>query len=341
MRFFKTAFLPVMMLLTCAGLARADVKVVASIKPIHSLVALVMQDAGVPVLLIEGVGSPHSYSLKPSQARELQAADIIFWIGPDLEAFLENSIENIAANAVSVRLIESPYLSKLGFREAGAFDAHGHKPDDHRHEDDHNDHKDDHGHDESRHDDHGPDDHGHDESRHDASDPHIWLDPQNAKLLVQEIAKTLAGTDPENAALYRANAAALMNKLDSLTAEIEAELRPVRDKGFVVFHDGYQYFERRFGLSAIGSITLSPEVMPGADRIRELRKKIRQLDARCVFSEPQFEPRLVATVTENSGAGSGVLDPLGAALDDGPQLYFTLIREMARSVKECLTRAGS
>ncbi len=315
-----------MMLLTCAGLARADVKVVASIKPIHSLVALVMQDAGVPVLLIEGVGSPHSYSLKPSQARELQAADIVFWIGPDLEAFLENSIENIAANAVSVRLIESPYLSKLGFREAGAFDARGHKLDDHRHEDDHNDHK---------------DDHGHDESRHDESDPHIWLDPQNAKLLVQEIAKTLAGTDPENAALYRANAAALMNKLDSLTAEIEAELRPVRDKGFVVFHDGYQYFERRFGLSAIGSITLSPEVMPGAARIRELRKKISQLDARCVFSEPQFEPKLVATVTENSGAGSGVLDPLGAALDDGPQLYFTLIREMARSVKECLTRAGS
>jgi len=310
-----------MMLLTCAGLARADVKVVASIKPIHSLVALVMQDVGVPVLLIEGVGSPHSYSLKPSQARELQAADIVFWIGPDLEAFLENPIENIAANAVSVRLIESPYLSKLGFREAGAFDAHGHKPNDHRHEDDHNDHKDDHGHDES--------------------DPHIWLDPQNAKLLVQEIAKTLAGTDPENAAIYRANAAALMNKLDRLTAEIEAELRPARDKGFVVFHDGYQYFERRFGLSAIGSITLSPEVMPGADRIRELRKKIRQLDARCVFSEPQFEPRLVATVTENSGAGSGVLDPLGAALDDGPQLYFTLIREMARSVKECLTRAGS
>lgn len=320
------AILATTMLSTSAGLAKADVKVVASIKPIHSLVSAVMQDVGEPVLLVEGAGSPHTYSLKPSQARQLQEADAVFWMGHDLEAFLENSIENIAVKAVSIPLMESHGLIKLPFREGGAFDAH-----DHDHED-HDDHDDDHKH--HDHDDH--DDHGHGET-----DPHVWLDPQNAKALVHEIEERLAEIDPANAAIYEANATAMMKKLDSLNAEIEAELRPVRGRGFIVFHDGYQYFEKRFGLTSVGSLTISPEVMPGADRVRKLRKKVRELDASCVFSEPQFEPKLVRAVTENTGAGTGVLDPLGAALDNGPQLYVTLIRMMASSIKACLAKAGS
>ena len=320
MRSIKATFLATTFLASAISVASADVKVVASIKPVHSLVSAVMEGIGKPVLLVEGAGSPHTYSLKPSQARELQAADIVFWMSHDLEAFLENSIENIAKNAKSVSLMDSHGLIKLNFREGGAFDDHGH--------DKHDDH-DDHGHDK-----HGDqDDHGHGEV-----DPHTWLDPQNAKSLVREIQEHLAEIDPKNAKRYSANASSLVKKLESLTQEINDDLKPVRGRGYVVFHDAYQYFEKRFGVSAIGSITVSPEVMPGAERIAELREKVKSLDATCVFSEPQFEPKLVATVTENTNAGSGVLDPLGASIKEGPELYFTLIRNMAKSLKDCLLK---
>ena len=319
MRAVKSALLASTFLFTSTAVATADVKVVASIKPVHSLVASVMQGVSEPSLLVKGAGSPHTYSLKPSQAKELQAADIVFWMSHDLEAFLENSIESIAKNAKAVSLMDSHGLMKLNFREGGAFDAHDHGHDDHG-----DDKHDDHGHD--KHDDHG----------HDEVDPHVWLDPQNAKSLVHEIEEHLAEIDPSNAAKYEANAKAVMKKLDALTKEIEADLKPIRGRGYVVFHDAYQYFEKRFGVSAVGSITVSPEVLPGAERVSELRDKVKSLNASCVFSEPQFEPKLVKTITENTDAGTGVLDPLGANIKDGPELYFTLIRNMAKSLKGCL-----
>ena len=311
MRAVKSALLASTFLFTSTAVATADVKVVASIKPVHSLVASVMQGVSEPSLLVEGAGSPHTYSLKPSQAKELQAADIVFWMSHDLEAFLENSIESIAKNAKAVSLMDSHGLMKLNFREGGAFDAHDHGHDDHG---------------DDKHDDHG----------HDEVDPHVWLDPQNAKSLVHEIEEHLAEIDPSNAAKYEANAKAVMKKLDALTKEIEADLKPIRERGYVVFHDAYQYFEKRFGVSAVGSITVSPEVLPGAERVAELRDKVKSLNASCVFSEPQFEPKLVKTITENTDAGTGVLDPLGANIKDGPELYFTLIRNMAKSLKDCL-----
>jgi len=311
MRFTKLAILATTMLSSSMTLAYADVKVVASIKPVHSLVSAVMEGVAKPNLLVEGAASPHTYSLKPSQAKQLQDADIVFWMSHDLEAFLENSIENIAQKAVSVPLIESHNLTKLNFREGGAFAAHGHDDHDDKHDDDHGE-----------------------------MDPHVWLDPQNAKALVHEIEEQLAKIDPKNAEIYEANASIIMKKLDNLTNEIDVDLSPVRGRGYVVFHDAYQYFEKRFGVSAIGSITVSPEVMPGAERVRELQEKVRELDATCVFSEPQFQPKLVATVTENTNAGTGVLDPLGASLEDGPELYFKLIRNMANSLKGCLMKTS-
>lgn len=162
----------------------------------------------------------------------------------------------------------------------------------------------------------------------------------NAKAMVHEIEEALVAADPAHAATYEANAAALMAKLDTLITEVSAELEPVHDKGFIVFHDAYQYFENRFDVTASGSITVSPEVIPGAERLTEIRAKVTELGATCVFSEPQFEPRLVSTVTEGTQARSGVLDPLGAGLEDGPDLYFNLIRDMATSVKTCLTEAS-
>ena len=309
MLFFRTAFLSTTILSASLSLAQADVKVVTSIKPVHSLVSAVMAGVGEPSLLVKGAGSPHTYALKPSQAQQLQDAELVFWMSHDLEAFLENSIENIATNAKSVPLMEAHGLTKLPFREGGAFDSHDH--------DDHDDH---------------------DEHAHHGEDPHVWLDPVNAKAMVHEIEEALVEADPSNASAYEANAKALMSRIDDLVAEIDAELEPVKGRGYVVFHDAYQYFEKRFGVSAVGSITVSPEVLPGAERVAQIQDKVRDLGATCVFSEPQFEPKLVATVTENTKAGTGVLDPLGTSINDGPDLYFTLIRNMAGSLKDCLMK---
>jgi zinc transport system substrate-binding protein len=283
-----------------------------------------MQGVGSPTVIIEGAGSPHTYSLKPSQATQLQDADLVFWMGDELEPFLVDAAQNIARNAELVNLVESHGLKKIRFREGGMFDEH----------DDHDDHAkddhDDHGHDKHAKDDH--DDHGHGEF-----DPHVWLDPINAKAIVHEIEEALVKADPKNAKKYEANAVRMAGKLDQLVTELRAQLQPVQGKGFIVFHDAYQYFEQRFGVAAIGSITVSPEVMPGAERVRDLREKIKDLGATCVFSEPQFEPKLVRTLVDGTGARTGVLDPLGSSLTKGPDLYFQLVREMARSLKECLS----
>ena len=342
MRYLSTTIFATTMLSSATISAQADVYVVTSIKPIHSLVSAVMQGVGEPSLLIDGAGSPHNYSLKPSQAKELQKANLIFWIGHDLEAFLESSIENIAPQAVSVPLMKSHGIKTLPFREGASFDAHDHdhdKHDEHDHdkheEHDHDKHEE---HDHDKHDEH---DHGkHDEHDHGEFDPHVWLDPNNAKILVAEIEEQLTKVYPKHADAFANNANTITKEIDALIDEINIELTDVKSKGYIVFHDAYQYFERRFDMSAVGSVTVSPEVMPGANRIRKLQQKVKRLEAICVFSEPQFEPKLVSTITENTRAGSGVLDPLGAAIEKGPQLYFKLIRNMALSLKECLTKHG-
>ena len=320
--------------LTNIAAAKADIVVVTSIKPVHSLVSGVMAGVGTPSVIIEGAGSPHTYSLKPSQAKQLQDAKLVFWMGDELETFLEGPIKNIAQSATAIKLIDAQGLKKIKFREGGTFDDHGHDDqDEHDHEkhDDHDHEK----HAKKEHDDHGDHD-GHDDHGNGGFDPHVWLDPVNAKAIVHEIEEALVKADPKHASTYEANAHKMMEKLDALVAELREELEPVHEKGFIVFHDAYQYFEQRFDLAAIGSITVSPEVMPGAERVSELREKILELNATCIFSEPQFEPKLVETLVKGTGARTGMLDPLGATLPKGPDLYFQLIRNMASSLKTCL-----
>ena len=318
-------------LLACTAVsARAEVNVVASIKPVHSLVAAVMEGVGAPGLIIEGAGSPHNYALKPSQAQMLEQANLVFWIGHELEAFLEKPLETVGANARSVELIEAHDLIRQDFCEGRAFERHGHDDHDEAAEAGHDDHDDREKTAEA----------GHDDGDHGAFDAHVWLDPMNAKAMVHEIEEALIAADPDNAAKYEANAEAVSAKLDTLIAEVGAELEPVKDKGFIVFHDAYQYFENRFGVTASGSITVSPEVLPGAERITEIRARVQELGAACVFAEPQFEPKLISTVIEGTQARSGVIDPLGAELENGPDLYFQIIRNMASSIKTCLSEAS-
>jgi zinc transport system substrate-binding protein len=283
--------------------------VVASIKPIHSLVAQVMKGVGEPALLVTGAASPHTYAMKPSDAKALRAAKLVFWIGPDLESFLDKPLK--AAKAPAVALIEAPDLALLDTREGGAWEAH------------------DHGHD------HGD---GHADGGHEEREPntHLWLDPRNAKAMTAAIAGALSKADPANAPAYAANAAAAARDLDALDAELAAALAPVRAKPFVVFHDAYQYLEARYDLSAVGSITVSPDRTPSAKRLSAVRAKLKGLGAACVFSEPPFEPALVNTVIEGTGAKKGALDPEGALLEPGPDLYARLMRNNAKALADCL-----
>ena len=292
------------------GPAAAFEGVVASIKPVHALVAGVMKGVGEPDLILKGAASPHTYALKPSDAAALSRARLVFWVGPHMEAFLEKPLESLAAGAMKVELGEAEGVERLPLREGGAFEEHDDGEEEHE---------------------------AHD---HGEADAHVWLDPENARAMVAAIGKALSEADPANAAAYAANAAALSGRLDALTAEIAAELAPVRGKGFVVFHDAYQYFEKRFGMAAVGSITVSPEVMPGAARIAEIRAKVKELGVACVFAEPQFEPRLIDVVTEGTGARSGVLDPEASALQPGPDLYVEMLRGIATSLRTCLAPAG-
>lgn len=302
--------------------AAAAPNVIASIKPIHSLVAGVMAGVGEPTVIVDGATSPHSYALKPSQAAAIEQADVVFWVGPELESFLEKPIETLGANATVVELADAPGMTLLPLREGGTFEPHMH---DHEHADEnHEDHHDDMA--------DADDDHDH----HGEADMHVWLDPLNAKAMVGEIALTLEEVDPANAAAYAANAAALTARLDTQVTDVGTMLAPVKGQGFVVFHDAYHYFENRFGLAAVGSITVSPDVVPGAERIAEIQAKVQELNVACVFAEPQFEPKLISVVTEGSNARSGVLDPLGADIANGPDLYFVLIDNLADSMRNCL-----
>ncbi|WP_207484331.1 zinc ABC transporter substrate-binding protein [Arenibaculum pallidiluteum] len=308
---------------TCAALAflaggpalAAAPHVVVSVKPIHSLVAGVMEGVGTPDLLVKGAASPHTYALKPSDAASLRRARLIFWVGEDLETFLEKALATLGGGAEAVALSEQPGIRTLPLREGGLWAGH----DDHNHGHAHGQDHDDHG-------DHG--DHGH--------DGHLWLDAGNARAIVEIAADRLAAADPANAAAYRSNAERVSARLDTLDAELRDMLAPVKDRPFVVFHDAYRYFEERYGLRAVGSITVSPERAPSARRLREIRDTLRGRGAVCVFAEPQFEPALVGTVVEGTGVKRGVLDPEGAVLPDGPDLYFALMRGNARALAECL-----
>ncbi|MDQ0421168.1 zinc transport system substrate-binding protein [Peteryoungia aggregata LMG 23059] len=343
------------------ALASAAPDVVVSIKPVHSLVASIMKGVGEPSLIVEGSASPHTYTLKPSNARALENADLVFWVGPGLEAFLEKPLEALPKKAKVVELEDAPGMTKLPFREGGAFEGHEHDEhadhaetggdhDGHAHEEaGHAEHAEaehthDHGHDHKAEEaavsaeSHGHEEHDHDEHAHGGTDMHLWLDPTNAKVMAAEIAKTLSEADPANKGIYEANLAALDTEISALDSEIAAQLKPVLEKPFIVFHDAYQYFEKHYGVRVAGSVTVSPETMPGAERLSTIRAKIEELGAACVFAEPQFEPKLIGIVTEGTQAKSGVLDPEGGALEAGPALYGQLMRNLATSMSTCLSQ---
>ena len=325
--------LTILSLVTFIAPANADVKVVTSIKPLHSLASYLMNGVGKPDLIVDGYASPHGFSMKPSHAKMLQNADLIFWVGEDLENFLEKPLSSIAKKAEKIELIEIKGLNVLNFRERNIFDEHDHDDhDDHaKKEDDHDDH-DDHAKKEDDHDDHdGHDDHeGH---AHGEYDPHIWLDPLNAKVILKEMTEHLIENDSKNASTYKSNLDKALKDIDKLTMDVMTELN--QSVASIVFHDAYQYFEKRFNVNILGAFTVNTDVMPGAEQLAEIREIIEHDKVACVFSEPQFNPDIIKAVAKDMNIKTGVVDPLGATLDPGKDLYFKLIRNMSASFKGC------
>ena len=317
--------LSIISLLTIFSPANADIKVVASIKPIHSLASYLMNGVGKPDLIVDGYASPHGFAMKPSHAKMLQNADLIFWVGEDLENFLEKPLKSIANKAEKIELMEIKRLTKLEFRERNIFDKHDdHK--EHGHKDDkHDDHKE-HGHKDDKHDGH----HGHGHGEH---DPHIWLDPMNAKVILSEMAEHLIENDQENASKYKANLKKAHKDLDKLTKKVKSQLN--KDFKSIVFHDAYQYFEKRFDVNVLGAFTVNTDVLPGAEQLAEIREVIEHEKVSCVFSEPQFNPDIIKAVAKDTNIKTGVIDPLGATLNPGKTLYFDLISNMSKSFKGC------
>jgi len=269
--------------------ARAEpVAVVASIKPVHSLVAMVTRGVSFPYLLIGNNASPHDYALRVSDARALQEANAVFWIGPGLESALVRPLATLAGKAGIFSLSKIEGLAPLPV--AGA----------------------------------------------DRVNMHYWLDPENAALMVQTIADALSEVDPDNAGRYRNNALAAVILLRELTLEVANIVAPVRGRDFIAFHDAYRYFERRFGVPASAVITINPQTAPGVKRISEIKQLIASNNVGCVFFEPQFSARLVNALSDESNVKIGILDPLGAALEPGPGLYFQLLTNMAEAMRDCL-----
>ena len=318
--------------------ANAEIKVVTTIKPLHSLISNVMDGVGEPSLIIEGSTSPHSFVLKPSHAKMIEQADIIFWIGEDIETFMEKPLESIAKNAKKISFMELTSIEKLKFREENIFDHDDHDDHGHGEKKDHDDHghgedkdHDDHGHGEKKdHDDHGD---GHEGHHHGEFDAHIWLDPANAKEMLHEIAHELADLDPSNASKYESNADQAIMSIDKMIKEIDGNIN--KDAKFIVFHDAYQYFEKRFGVMTAGALTLNTDVLPGAKQISEIQEVIAERDIKCIFSEPQFNPKIIETIAQDTGIKTGVLDPLGSIFDANKMQYFKLINDLGNKLKDC------
>lgn len=275
-----------------------------------------MQGVGNPHLLVSGGASPHDYRLRPSEVHAIAQADVVFWIGPELENFLIKPLKNVEGRTQTVALLEAPDVKVLPLRASGAWEAHHHDPAESEQ-------------------DQAEQNHDHKTSQ----DTHIWLDPINAITMTRQIVTILSEADPNHQAEYQRNGAALIERLKKLSQQLESDLAPIKNQPCVVFHDAYQYFEQRYGLNAVGLVVLDPEERPGAQRVGEIQVRIRALKVRCVFSEPQFEPALAKTIIGGSNARLGILDPLGAELPKGADAYFQLLQGSADALRTCLSQA--
>ena len=297
--------------------ARAsELKVVVTIKPLHALVGQVMAGVGAPQLLVTGASSPHTYSLKPSQVRALNGADVFVRMSEMVEPFTVKIAKTLPKTVDVVTLQDAPGVKLLGRRTGATFERHSHATAaasrDHKHDD-----------------------------TSASLDGHAWLDPENAGAMVDRIAEALSAKYPQHAAAFKRNAELAHARLAALASDLGRNLEPIANRPYVVFHDAIQYLERRYGLNVVGSIMVSPDMPPGGRRLTEVRQKVRSSGAVCVFAEPQIDRRLIENLIEGTSARTGTLDPEGIGLEPGPELYFTLMRKIAEDLRSCLDQDRS
>lgn len=307
-------------------------KVAVDIAPLHSLVTQVMDGVGEPDLLIRPEASPHDYHLRPSEAKALSQADVVFWIGEGLTPWLEKPLSSLANSATKIEMMEVEGTTLYGFREGATFEAHSHNEERHEehHEHEHKVREESEVH--HQHDNHD----AHDDHHHGEYDPHAWLDPKNAEVWVEAIAAALSKADTENAPIYTQNAKVAISRLRALSEEIRQQAKSINGIKFIVFHDAYQYFEQRFQLLATGAISISDASKPSPARVSEIRQTVKDLGVTCVFTEPQYNPELVNAVFENSTVNTiGKMDPIGANIETGKEQYHSLLMAMISSLKQC------
>lgn len=286
-------------------LQAAPLRIVATIAPVQALVAAVTQGVENPKLLVPLGNSPHVYALKPSDAANLAQADLIFWIGPSLETFLQKTLTSPATKPKVITLLDAPQLNRLAPRQGGVWEA------------------------------------DEDElklptslSQYENVDPHIWLDPRNAIVLLQYISSVMIEKDPAHKARYQKNTQTAIARLTALDEQLATQLAPVKKQPFIVFHDAYQYFSARYHLMAVGSVVIEPGEAVSAKRVLSLKQKIKTLNARCVFREPQFDSQLMSVLLEDSQAHEGILDPLGPG--NSLEGYVTGMTDLASHLRQCL-----
>ena len=297
------------------AMAASDLKVVVSIKPFHSLVSTVMQGVSEPALLLNGNNSPHTYSLRPSAAVKLQNADLVFWGGENLEGFLAKPIHSLAAGARVVSFEDTPGLILRPFRsvkEWQELDPESKNDQDHVKKRKIN--------------------------RLPGNDPHIWLDPLNAQKITQYLIQILSKFDPENSQTYHSNGKKTILRLSDLNIQLETKMSSVSSKPYIVFHDAYQYFEKRYQLNPIASVTVNSCTSTSVGRLIDIRKKIKIKKVLCIFTEPQFSPKLVQTVISGTAVKKGILDPIGTRISPGPEMYFTLLNNISHSISTCFKK---
>lgn len=310
MNILKKYFLFLTLICMSCALQAADTpKVVVSIPPLYALVSAVMKNVGTPTLLLQAGASPHHYSLKPSDAKHLYTADIIFWAGPELESFLTKILSNtqdLKPSVLNIALVESPQLLLLPIRTGATFEPHEHG------------------------------DHTHHDHDHHHTDMHFWLDPMNAKVMVAYIADILSKADPLHAAEYQHNANTAKQTLTHLDMQLKQQLSPIQKKPYIVFHDAYQYFEHRYDLQGVGAISLNPEIPPSAKRVKHIQAIIHSTHALCVFSEPQFQSKIINTIIAGTSVHTGELDPLGPVTHQGLKDYIDLLENLTAALQGCL-----
>jgi zinc transport system substrate-binding protein len=276
-------------------------RVVVSIKPIHSLAAALLDGIAEPELLVDGPQSPHSFAMRPSQSRALRQADLVVWVGPELEGFLVKTVSVLPESARVVSLLsETPGLERLHWNEAD-------------------------------------DDHNHNHSVHSGEetfDPHIWLSPKNARAIAAYLADEFRSyTDSPK---LDANAKALDHRLAELDRALVRQLAPVKSLPFVVLHPAYNYLVHAYGLTQAGVVALNPEHGASAGHLAELRTTIAKSKAVCIFSEPQFGAKSVQALASSAGLRVGILDPLGAEIAPGPEAYAAILQSIADALAGCL-----